>query len=41
MLPALNLRAFIRDLLDIAKAREGRLSGFRERHTLPDVFLCQ
>ena len=41
MLTALNLRAFICDLLEIAKARAGRFAGFRERHTPPDVFLCQ
>jgi hypothetical protein len=41
MLPALDLRAFIGDLLDIAKPHEGRLSGIFERHTPPEVFVCQ
>jgi hypothetical protein len=39
MAPAPDLGAFICDLLDIAKPRKGRLSGFLERHTPPEVFI--
>jgi len=41
MVPALDLRAFICDLLDIAKPREGRLSGLFERHTPSEVVVGQ
>jgi hypothetical protein len=41
MPPALNLHAFICDLLDIAKAHKGCLSGFFERHMPSQVFVRQ
>jgi len=36
-----DLRALISDLFDVAKTFHGRLAGFLERHTSPDVFVCQ